>query len=431
MKTAPTKLDSQRRDFHHLWAGQSLSLFGDQFAVLALPLLAVEIVGASCAQAALLPFALFVPFLVFGLPAGAIVDRLPRRSTMLVCDTLQAAVFAVIAAFALLNVLTFPLLMELVALAGSAVVFFQVAYTSYLPELMSGADDLQGGNARLFFSESVSRTVGPMAAGPIIAAVGTAAAIVVDSATFAISVVVLLTIRHRSARALAEPRTRGWLRRDIREGLLFVLGHDRLEPVISCGVVYVAFLSMIESSLVLYCKSVLGLSATGIGVVVGAAAAGFPLGNLLSPKLVARIGVGRTLAASAVVSVLGLVLTPIAGAFGSVVGLVAASVVHGVGEGAFGPTSLTLRQTEAPEALLGRVNAVQRFLIWGAIPLGSLMTAACIDFWGLSVALWVGGLGTSLCLPVLMRRGLLNEVLRSGTTCITTFQLLEKNHDIR
>jgi MFS family permease len=177
-----------------------------------------------------------------------------------------------------------------------------------------------------------------------------------------------------------------------------VFRHGKIEPAISCGVVYVSFLSMIESSLVLYCKDVLGLSAASIGLVVGATAAGFPIGNLLSPKLVDRVGLGRTLAFSAVVAVCALVLTPIAEAAGSVPALILASIIHGVGEGAFGPTSLTLRQTETPAALLGRVNSVQRFLIWGAIPFGSLMTFVCM--------------GTALCLPVLMRRGLLREVLR-------------------
>ena len=71
---------SRRRDFRLLWTGQSLSLLGDYFAVLALPLLALEVVGASAAQAALLPFALFVPYLVLGLPAGAIVDQIGRAS---------------------------------------------------------------------------------------------------------------------------------------------------------------------------------------------------------------------------------------------------------------------------------------------------------------------------------------------------------------
>lgn len=415
MTPNPPQVDqpSRRSDFRLLWAGQSLSLLGDQFALLALPLLALEVVGASAAQAALLPFALSAPFLVFGLPAGAIVDRLPRRLTMLTCDALQTVAFALIALLALFDALSYPVFMTLVAISGCTIVFSQIAYTSYLPELLTRKDELQLGNSRLFFSESVSRTVGPMVAGPVIAAFGVVAAIWTNAITFVASLVTLFAIRPSAVRPSPKPRERGWLVRDIREGMAFVFRHDRLEPVIMCGVVYVGFLTMIESSLILYCRNVLGLGATGIGVVIGAAGAGFPVGNLLFPKLAARFGVARTLAASASVAVLGLVLTSVAGLFGSIVGLVAAGVIHGVGEGVFGPTALTLRQTEAPPALLGRVNSVQRFLLWGSGPIGSLLAAACIHLWGLRVALLVGGIGTSLCLPLLMRRGILQEIRRS------------------
>jgi MFS family permease len=393
-----------------LWAGQSLSLLGDQFAVLALPLLALEVVGASPAAAALLPFALFAPFLVLGLPSGAIVDRLPRRSTMLVCEAVQALTFAAIALLAIADALAFPILLALVAVSGCALVFFQVAYTSYLPELLATEAELQSGNAKLFLSESLSRTVGPIVAGPVIAALGAVAAICANTATFLGSLLTLGAIRARRAPAHVAPAAERSLRREIREGIAFVVRHDRLAPVISCGVVYVVFLTMVETSLVLYCRSELGLTATGIGLVVGTAGAGFPIGNLLSSRLLARLGPSRTLVCGATVAVLGLVATPIAGSAGSLPGLVLAGVIHGVGEGTFGPTALTMRQLETPPQLLGRVNAVQRFLIWGAGPLGSLLAVGCIQLSGLGAALWLGGLGTALCLPALLRRGVLREL---------------------
>ncbi|HVK67346.1 MAG TPA: MFS transporter [Polyangium sp.] len=397
---------SARRDFRVLWAGQSLNLLGDHFMVLTLPLLAVTVIGASASQAALLPFALFVPFLLFGLPAGAIVDRLPRRLTMILCDALQAAIFLTIAALAAASVLSLPWLLVLVALAGTATLFFQVAYTSYLPELFPDGRDLQRGNARLFFSESVSRTLGPVLAGPVIAILGPVVAVAANAGSFVLSVLSIAAIRHREPARAPRARKPGWMLDDIREGLRFVFGHSELEPVILCGAVYVLFLSMIEASLVLYCRHVLGLGPTGCGVVVGAAALGFPIGNVLSSRLVDRLGVASTLVASACVSVTGLVLIPVAGSTGSAVALVAASVLHGAGEGAFGPTSLTLRQTVTPPHLLGRINAVQRFLLWGTIPLGSLIASLTIELIGLRGAVWIGGLGTCLCLPVLLRRGI-------------------------
>jgi MFS family permease len=405
---------SRRRDFRLLWTGQSLSLLGDYFAALALPLLALEVVGASAAQAALLPFALFVPYLVLGLPAGAVVDRLPRRSTMLVCEAVQAATFGAIAVLALLGALTLPLLLALAALSGCALVFFQVAYTSYLPELLTTEDELGVGNARVFLSESVSRTLGPIVAGPVIAVLGAVAAVCANAVSFVASFATLLAIRPGAPRVEPRRREPGWLVRDVREGMAFVFRHDRLEPVITCGVVYVCFLTMIESSLILYCRNVLALDSTRIGLIVGVAGAGFPVGNLLSSRLAPRFGVARTLAVSAAVAVCGHVLTPIAGAFGSVPALIVAGVIHGVGEGVFGPTALTLRQTATPDALLGRVNSVQRFLVWGAGPLGSVFAVACIRGWGLSTTLWIGGLGTMLCLPMLLRRGVLHDLRPRG-----------------
>jgi MFS family permease len=407
------------RDFGLLWAGQSLSLFGDQFMTLALPLLAVTVLGASPAQAALLPFALFVPFLPLGLPAGAIVDRLPRRTVMLVCDGVQVLAFGAIWVLAAAGGLRFPLLFALILVSGCAVVFFQVAYTSYLHSLYDEADALHRGNTRLALSESTAKALGPMAAGPVIAALGLVGAVAANMASFAASLVSLALIRHREPGTAGPdtahpvtPRTArepGWMRRDIAEGLRFALRHPMLRPVLACGTTYVLFLSMVETSLVLYCRNILGLSPGWIGVVIGAAAAGYPIGNLLSARLIRRLGSPRTLVLAASVSVLGIVAMPALGSLGGptgAVGLVAGSIIHCVGEGAFSPTSLTMRQVLTPAALLGRVGSVQRFLLWGAIALGSLLAAGATALGGLAVAVWIGALGTVLCLPALLQRGI-------------------------
>jgi MFS family permease len=403
-----------RRDFSWLWSGQSLSLFGDKFMVLALPLLAVTLLGVSPARAALVSFALFVPFLPLGLPAGAIVDRLPRRLTMLVGSSVQVATFGGIWVLAATHSLTFPLLLALVTVSGCAVVFFQVAYTSYLPSLYRNPQDLHRANGRLALSESISSTVGPMVAGPVIAVLGVIGAVAANMFSFIASVGSLLAIRHREPPLAATKREPGWFRRDIAAGLRFVSDHPLLQPIILCGTTYVLFLSVVETSLVLYCRNVLGLSPEWIGVVIGAAAAGYPIGNLLSRRLANRLGTSRTLVATASMSVAGIVMMP---AFGSLrgvagaVGLVSGSIVHCIGEGAYGPASLTLRQTESPPELLGRVGSVQRFLMWGAVSLGSLLAAGATARFGLAGAMWIGALGTVLCLPVLVRRGIRTSLL--------------------
>ncbi|MFF4623033.1 MFS transporter [Nonomuraea jabiensis] len=411
---AETAGRTARRDFGLLWAGQSLSLFGDQFMTLALPLLAVTVLGATPAQAALLPFAMFLPFLPLGLPAGAIVDRLPRRAVMLVCDGVQVVAFGAICVTAIAGVLSFPLLFALVLVSGCAVVFFQVAYTSYLPGLFPDPGELHTGNTRLALSESTAKAVGPMAAGPLIGLLGVAGALLANTLSFAASLVTLFAIRHREAPPAVTVRERGWVRRDVAAGLRFALRHPVLEPVLSCGTLYVLFLSMVETSLVLYCRNVLGLSPQWIGIVVGAAAAGYPIGNLASAFLIRRLGSPRALMLAATVSVAGIVAMPALGAAHGVLGaagLVIGSIVHCVGEGAFSPISLTLRQTQTPPELLGRVSAVQRFQLWGAVALGALLASAATALAGLEPTVWIGALGTILCLPALLRRGIRAAVL--------------------
>lgn len=393
-------------DFAKLWIGQSVSLVGDKFMVLTLPLLAVGVLHASAAQATLLSTALFLPFVLLGLPAGAIVERLRRRAVLMLCDLVQFAAFGLIVVLAANGDFRLWMLLSLVFVAGCATVFFQVAYTSYLPVLFVDGRRLHRANSRLFLSESLSQTIGPVIAGPTVVFLGAVSAVGVNALSFLVSIgsVALIRTREPAARTTGQ-RGRGWIVRDVKAGFAFTIGHGQLEPVILCGTVYVLFLTVVESSIVLYCGRVLGLGPVDIGLVIGAAATGFPIGNLCSGTVIGRFGVPRTLVLGACVSVVGLVLMPVAGSLGSVAGLIAGSVVHGVGEGTFGPTSLTLRQTAAPPRLLSRVQSIQRFLIWGSMPVGSLLAAVVIACAGLSAAMWVGGVGTVLCVPILLRRG--------------------------
>jgi MFS family permease len=397
----------ERRDFRLLWTGQSISLLGDQLMVVALPLMAVTALGVSAAQAALLPFAMKLPFLLLGLPAGAILDHVRRRPVLLAGEAVQAACFLLVALLAAGGALPFWLLMVLVGVSGCATVFFQVAYTSYLPSLITEPRVLHRANARLQLSESVSRSVGPALAGPLIAVAGPVGAMLANAGSFLVSAGTLGGIRHREPRREPVVRVSGWLARDIKEGLAFVVRHPLLEPILLCGATYVLFQGVVMTILVLYCLQVLHLGAAVVGLVVGAAALGYPIGNLACARIADRIGPVRTIVAGAVTSVAGFAVMPVSGSAGLVTGLVAGSVLHGIGEGVFGPTWTTLRQTATPPALLGRVNSVERFVLWGVVPLSSLAAAALISAVGLAGALWVGALGTALCLPPLLRRGVL------------------------
>jgi MFS family permease len=153
----------RHRDFRRLWIGETVSQFGTMVSQLALPLVAILVVHASTFQVGLLTALQWLAFLVIGLPAGAWVDRMRCRNLLIANDVLRAAAIGSIPAAAALHALTIEQLYAVALVVGVGTVFFDVAYQSYLPELID-RDLLVDGNAKLQASESVAQIAGPASA---------------------------------------------------------------------------------------------------------------------------------------------------------------------------------------------------------------------------------------------------------------------------
>lgn len=141
-----------------------------------------------------------------------------------------------------------------------------------------------------------------------------------------------------------------------------------------------------------------------------------PLGNLAGRWLSVRLGLGRALLLSAVVAVSGPLLYPLASPTVPLPWLVTGSLLSGLGQGSYNVSSITARQLLTPPALLGRMSAVFRFLIWGAMPIGSTMARAVGTAFGLRAAIAVGGVGQLLCIPLLLAPALLRTGQQRGTS---------------
>ncbi|MBD8497719.1 MFS transporter [Paenibacillus arenosi] len=396
-------------NFYKLWIGQSISLLGIQFTVVALPLFAIEVLQTSEANAAMLRGIIFVPYLIFGLIAGALIDILPRKKVLLISSICQGVLFLSVFLLAVTNKITFPLLVLLMFVNGIFTTFYNIAIPSFLPEIVTDKDNLKKGNAQLALSESLAVVVGPMLAGIVITLVGSTGSFSVNAATYFICFVCLLFISR------FKPHTEGSLKnvniksiyKNIFEGLIYFRKHPVLEPIVSCGAVYGFFKYILYSILVIFLYKVMGLSELEIGFVVGSASVGFLIGNTILLKKSKQINHTKMLIYSAAVSVIGLSFIPIMGYLGTVYGIVAVSIIHGMGEGVFAPYAATIRQLVSPSHMLGRVNAVQRTLNWGAWALGSFASAFLVSIFGLQTTLFIGGFGTTLCLIALVRRGIL------------------------
>ncbi|MET3806996.1 putative MFS family arabinose efflux permease [Nakamurella sp. UYEF19] len=389
------------RDFRQLWIGDTASQLGAALGSLAIPYLAVTALHATAFQMGLLSTLSGLGFLVIGLPAGAIVDRRSKRRVMIAADLGRAALLAGLPLMWWLDALTLAQVMAVATLIGMLTVFFDVAYQSYLPFLVPD-DQVVEGNAKLQASQSVSQSAGPAVGGLLLRTVGPPTVIVLNAAGFVVSALFLHRIRHREV--AADPQDRQPLRREIVEGLRFVLGHPLLRRLIACTAIG-NFTSSIGASLaVLYMIDDLHLSAFTIGVVDSAAAVGGLAGALLATAIARRIGEGPSIVLTAIAVAVLTFANPLAAVLPAVATLIVGGVFAMASIVAYNIATVSFRQRLCPPELLGRMNASARFLVWGTIPLGAMTGGLMGSHLGVMATMWVAAsLGCLAVLPVASR----------------------------
>jgi MFS family permease len=384
-------------DFLKLWTGQTISELGSQVSGLAIPLLAAISLNASAFQFSLLAVLGFLPFILFALPAGVWVDRLRRRYILIVCDAARAVLLALIPILWALGVLEVWHLMLLEFVIGIFTVFFDVAYQSYLPALIE-REHLIDGNSKLQLTASIAQVSGPPLAGGLMAAIGAANAIIADCLSFVASTLFMLSMRHRESPPQPEPgqkHPKMWPQ--VKEGLNWVVHHPLLRPIAMCTGISNFFSTLSGAILILYMVRTLDLSKFEVAVVFVAGPVGSIVAGLSTSRISRRLGVGPTILATIVVSGIGVFLYPLAtpGTFPIAI-LMVGGALFGFGAVAYNITQVSLRQAITPERLQGRMNAAMRWIVWGTIPLGTLLGGALATWFGLRTALWVGGVGNIL-----------------------------------
>src|SRR6266568_1349606 len=316
------------RDFQRLWFGDTVSQLGTQVTVIALPLVAVKTLGASTFEVGILVSLLTAAFLLAGLPAGAWVDRMRRRPVMIAADVARAVLLASLPVAAALGVLSI--------------------YQLYLLALLEG-------NAKLQASESVAQVAGPALGGFLVQAFTAPYAVIADAASFLVSAGSLRAIK------MAEPQVpraqRPHFRREIAEGMRFVLGHPILRMIAGCTGTFNFFSSALQAVVVVFLVRQVGISPGVIGVLFSAGSAGAIVGALTASIAARRLGTARAIwlpiTITAPTGLLMALTFPGAGLAlfaAGWFGLSLSGVVYNVNQ-------VSYRQALGPPQLLGRMNA--------------------------------------------------------------------------
>jgi len=383
-------------NFLRLWTGQTISQFGTQITLLALPLTAALTLHATPAEMGILSATETAPFLLVGLFAGVWVDRLRRRPILLVTDCARGVLLFAIPLAALLDVLTIGLLYVVALLVGILTVFFDVVYQSFLPALV-GREQLVEGNSKLEVSRSAAQIAGPGVAGGLVQLITAPMVIVVDATSFLISALFLAFVRVPEA-APAPRAERQTVWNDIGEGLHVVVGNPLLRAIAGCTGTGNLFGNMQLAVFVLFLTRTLGIGPGLLGLIYAVGSIGALVGALSAGRIARALGVGRAIIIAGAAGNIGWLLVSFLG--GSVTLsaslLMAIWFFSSISGMVYNITQVSLRQAITPDHLLGRMNATMRFIVWGTLPIGALIGGALGSVIGLRPTILIGAIGQCL-----------------------------------
>lgn len=334
-----------------------------------------------------------LPFLVFGLLAGVLVDRVPRRTVLIGCSLAGAVLLMAIPGAAWLGVLGMPILYVEAFLHGTIGVIFGVAAQSLIPTL-AGRERLVEANRNVQVTASGAQIVGPGLAGVLIDAVTAPVAIAIDAASYVVSAGLLVAMRvvERVRPDGARPRVVA----EVREGLEIVLGDRHLRAIMLCGATHNFFSNgMLVALYVLFARERLGLTPTELGLIFAAGGPGSLLGGVLVARLARVLGLGPSIGAMQILTGVARLAIPAAIVIGPpLLVLAAGEFLLGVARTVFNVTQLSLRQSITPDHQQGRMNASIRFLMWAMVPLGALLGGWMAELVGMERTVLLGALGT-------------------------------------
>lgn len=396
LSSSPSRRLSRVRDYRLLWSAYAVSAVGSEVTVLAVPLAAAVLLGASPLQMGLLTAAATAPYVGFALLAGAWIDRLPRRRPLLVAaDLTAAAALLTVPAAHLAGALTVTQLVVVELVVGFARVVFRPAFQAHLPDVVR-REELTAASGHLRAAESAAVLGGPGLGGALVQLFTAPVAVLVDAVSFLVSALLVSRLREPE-RAGDEPAPRRRLRTEVAEGLGHLWRYRRMRAIAGAAANLNFFGLMVMALLVVYLTRTMGFTPLMVAAVTVAGGAGALTGAVLAHRVTGRLGQGRALVLATAVFSGGLFAFPLADGprWLVLVVLVANELVLGFAIMVFDVTSNAYVLAAVPRALHGRVTASLGTVTQGVKPLGALAGGAVATAVGLRPALWVAALGAT------------------------------------
>lgn len=387
MSTGVTTAPRLGPSFWRLFTSSSASNLSDGVMQAALPLLAASLTRDPVAVSAVGALA-FLPWLLFALPAGTLVDRVNRRTAMAVANMARGGLLGALALAVASGRASLALLLAVAFLLGCAETVYDSAARAMLPAVVPRSG-LERGNSMLTTAESVGNIFLGAPVGAWLFAVAASLPLWANTGAYLFAAVLALTVAGHFA---VEP-SRSSMRQDMGAGLRWLAGHRLLRQLATASGLSAMVHSMPQGVLVLFALQNLGLSERGYGLALAGVGVGAIIGSLLSPAVTRVLGRTNAMGLNQVLSGTAVLMMAF---WQDPVGGPALYAVSAGTISMFNVQVMSTRQALIPGHLFGRVQGAYRTVIWGGIPLGTLAGGGVAAWLGLPAVFLVSGAGTAL-----------------------------------
>lgn len=394
----PTAAGRLGRPFWTLWSASAVSTLGDGLRYVAFPLLAASLTTDPRAVASVF-VAGYLPWPLFGLLGGAVVDRHERRTVMWTTDTVRAVAVGAFTAVLVTSATTIVSLAVLSFLLGAAETLFDNAASAIVPQLVPPGR-LERANSWLIGMQTANSTLIGAPIGALLYGVARYLPTAADAVSFAAAAAMVWSLPGRYRPASSTSRTS--LGADIGAGLRWLSRHRFLRTACLLLIVINGTLGAGEAVLVLYARSTLGLSNSGYTALFVSLAVGAIFGTVIAPAIRRRVDLRPVVVSAAAGQAAALL------AVGSTTNLAiatAAIAIVGASNAAWNVVTVSYRQAAVPTELLGRVTSSYRVIALSAMPLGAAAGGITAHAWGLHAPYLASGIvltvATLLAFPAL------------------------------
>lgn len=378
--------------FNKIWSAAMFSKFADGMAMAAIPLLATTLTRDTV-LIAIQSNMMMLPWLLFAIPLGALLDRVNRRFSMILVQATRVGIGIALASLIISGQMNLIALMILTFIFGISEVVYDTATQSAIPSLLKG-DQLERGNSKLQIADTIMQSFIGLPLGALIFVSAAFSPFLGLAACYVAAMILVSTIPSQSMQPVRAPDApkRSALNVEIKEGLLYLWNHKVLFRLVmvtgSVGFCY----ALGQATLVLFLLDHLNVTQAQYGLVMIPLAVGALLGAFASPKLSKRFGRAEALAVCLPISAFSLL---IAGLAPNITWYLVASFFHGFFIAQWNILLMSTYHSMIPNEIFGRIHGTRRTIVWGLMPLGGLLGGfiAKID---ITLPLIVGGLAGTI-----------------------------------